>query len=149
MEAIRTYLIQDRGLDSTVLIKYGVGCARFPFPEGQRYVQAMCVTFPWVMSVQDLEQQDRDIGTASGGQQMMSGDGTVMPWVCRRIKARAHGRKEWQRLDPPGGGWGLFGLHTVPQEAKEIVLTEGEVCLTLTLQALKALPSSTRPLLLS
>jgi len=24
------------------------------------------------------------------------------------------------------GGWGLFGLHTVPQDAKSVVLTEGE-----------------------
>ena len=48
------------------------------------------------------------------------------PFVTRRIKARAVSQKGWQRLDPPGGGWGLFGLHTVPDDATEIVLTEGE-----------------------
>jgi hypothetical protein len=47
-------------------------------------------------------------------------------FVLRRIKARSLEQKSWQRLDPPGGGWGLFGWHTVPQDAKEIVLTEGE-----------------------
>jgi DNA primase (bacterial type) len=47
-------------------------------------------------------------------------------FVLRRIKARALEQKSWQRLDPPGGGWGLFGWHTVPEDAKEIVLTEGE-----------------------
>ena len=31
-----------------------------------------------------------------------------------------------QRLLPAGGGWGLFGWHTVPDQARSIVLTEGE-----------------------
>lgn len=30
------------------------------------------------------------------------------------------------RLHPTGAGWGLFGLHTVAADAKEVVLTEGE-----------------------
>ena len=47
-------------------------------------------------------------------------------FVTRRIKVRAVAEKSWQRLDPPGGGWGLFGLHTVADDATEIVLTEGE-----------------------
>ena len=48
------------------------------------------------------------------------------PFVTRRIKARAIHQKSHQRLDPPGGGWGLFGMHTIPHDAKEIILTEGE-----------------------
>jgi hypothetical protein len=47
-------------------------------------------------------------------------------FVTRRIKVRAMEQKAWQRLDPPGGGWGLFGLHTIPDDAVEIILTEGE-----------------------
>ena len=47
-------------------------------------------------------------------------------FFTRRIKVRALKCKSWQRMDPPGGGWGLFGLHTVPDDASEIVLTEGE-----------------------
>jgi twinkle protein len=47
-------------------------------------------------------------------------------FVTRRIKVRAVDQKAWQRLDPPGGGWGLFGLHTVPDDCTEIILTEGE-----------------------
>lgn len=43
-----------------------------------------------------------------------------------RLKIRAMKNKSWQRLYPAGGGWGLFGFHTVPEEAKEVVLTEGE-----------------------
>ena len=30
------------------------------------------------------------------------------------------------RLHPTGAGWGLFGLHTVGKDAREVVLTEGE-----------------------
>jgi hypothetical protein len=48
------------------------------------------------------------------------------PFVTRRVKARALERKSWQRLDPPGGGWGLFGLHTVPNDCNTLILTEGE-----------------------
>jgi twinkle protein len=47
-------------------------------------------------------------------------------WQLRRLKARAMSNKAWQRLHPAGGGWGLFGLHTVPDDSKEVVLTEGE-----------------------
>lgn len=41
-----------------------------------------------------------------------------------RVKARAVENKQWQRLDPAGGRWGIFGLHTVPDNATEIVVTE-------------------------
>ena len=46
--------------------------------------------------------------------------------MTRRIKARALGHKGMQRLDPPGGGWGFFGWHTIPADTTEIVITEGE-----------------------
>jgi len=48
------------------------------------------------------------------------------PWITRRIKARSLNHKGHQRLDPPGGGWGLFGWHTVPADATSVVVTEGE-----------------------
>jgi len=47
-------------------------------------------------------------------------------WLTRRIKVRAISHKGLQRLDPPGGGWGFFGWHTVPEDATEVVITEGE-----------------------
>jgi len=124
VKAIREYLTGSepgqRGLKIEVLLKYGVGCAIFRFPEGNQYVNATCVTFPWVMSREELASQDAELRTTTE-----VGD-DAGPWVTRRIKARAWQRKEWQRLDPPGGGWGLFGLHTVPAGAREVVLTEGE-----------------------
>ncbi|KAL7553107.1 hypothetical protein ACHAWF_016365 [Thalassiosira exigua] len=48
------------------------------------------------------------------------------PYVPRRIKARSLTDKSRQRLDPSGGGFGLFGWHTVPADAVEVVVTEGE-----------------------
>ena len=35
--------------------------------------------------------------------------------------------KKHQRVIPSGGQWGLFGLHTVPPDAKSVVLCE--VCM--------------------
>ena len=48
------------------------------------------------------------------------------PYISRRIKVRSIEQKSWQRLDPPGGGFGLFGWHTVPHTATELIITEGE-----------------------
>jgi len=48
------------------------------------------------------------------------------PWIPRRIKVRSIESKSWQRLDPAGGGFGLFGWHTIPADATEIIVTEGE-----------------------
>ena len=39
---------------------------------------------------------------------------------------RSIDRKAWQRLDPPGGGSGLFGWHTIPSNANTIIITKGE-----------------------
>ena len=43
-----------------------------------------------------------------------------------RQKIRGIENKRHMRLHPTGGGWGLFGLNTIPADAKEVVLTEGE-----------------------
>ena len=48
------------------------------------------------------------------------------PYIPRRIKVRSISSKSNQRLDPPGGGFGLFGWHTVPHNATELIITEGE-----------------------
>ena len=64
-------------------------------------------------------------GDGDGNSDTNNGD-ELGPFVTRRLKARAIHNKSWQRLDPPGGGWGLFGWHTVPHDATEIILTEGE-----------------------
>jgi twinkle protein len=115
------YLTNTRGLHKTTLRKYGVGRANYNFPvkDGQ-YKSAECVTFPWIMKASEVHEQEQLRG--SQFQYDEDNDKTV----TRRIKARALEEKSWQRLDPPGGGWGLFGFHTIPNDATEVVITEGE-----------------------
>ncbi len=127
------YLLEKRGLQKTTLRKYGVGLAHYNFPSNEPdggYVQQPCITFPWIMQASEVDFQE----SLRGARYKWDGDRQKMPdlslpagpHVTRRIKARAISNKAWQRLDPPGGGWGLFGMHTVPLESKEVVITEGE-----------------------
>lgn len=46
--------------------------------------------------------------------------------VTERIKLRSLTAKGNQRLLPSGGVWNFFGWHTIPHDADEIVITEGE-----------------------
>ena len=122
------YLINVRELTKTTLRKYGVGRATYNFPakdKGHRYEAAECVTFPWIMRASQVAEQEALRGALYEWERH-DNDTTSDPCVTRRIKARALKEKGWQRLDPPGGGWGLFGFHTVPDNATEIVITEGE-----------------------
>jgi len=131
---IRDYLTSVRGLKMEVVAMYGVGCASYRFPDDKAssntYVEAPCLTFPWMMSREELEMQDEAMGTTTegggGGGGLSSSSSSGIDFPIRRIKARAWERKGWQRLDPVGGGWGLFGLHTVGSDIAEVVLTEGE-----------------------
>jgi twinkle protein len=43
-----------------------------------------------------------------------------------RAKIRSIQSKAKQMMAPRGGGWGMFGLHLVPDGARHILLTEGE-----------------------
>ena len=118
------YLVNVRGLEKTTLRKYGVGRSTYNFPSNQpnspnRYVAAECVTFPWIMKASDVKEQE----ALRGAEWKPT---TEDKYVTRRIKARAIQSKAWQRLDPPGGGWGLFGFHLVPDDATELIITEGE-----------------------
>ncbi len=123
------YLTIERGINVEVLRKYCVGAADFNFPDpGYKINDEMnnnknntkslwkkytWVTFPWIKIVGEYESAN-DIGT--GGSKLQ----------FTRIKARGLNHKHMQRLLPAGGGWGLFGWHTVPDQARSIVLTEGE-----------------------
>ncbi|KAL3922897.1 MAG: hypothetical protein SGILL_001960 [Bacillariaceae sp.] len=146
------YLIHERGLDRKTLRKYGVGRAMYSFPSDQGgYKDAECVTFPWIMRASDVQAQedlrgatfvvpdenstakdkdqkkaDSEEASPSADAEQNESEAPTGSFVTRRIKARAVDQKSWQRLDPAGGGWGLFGLHTVPDDCNEIVLTEGE-----------------------
>lgn len=101
-EPVRQYL-EARGLSVAVAAQYGVGCATRDFYDdsAQRWRKHRCVTFPWI-------------------------DDMVQPPRTVRIKVRSIEEKRCMRLEPKKGGWGLFGLHVVPSDATEVVLTEGE-----------------------
>ena len=260
-QSVLTYLTQLRGINRATLRKYGVGCARYNFPDrsnsnnnnnnknggGIAYVSSVCVTFPWMMRMGEVEEmedmrgakyiwkgnttntttttstptevirtdndlkgviddngdntvasstrqtekkkeidkiakmtaleryhyrkerknlsrgkQDANVGAietskfmtqilgAKAGNNVNDDDGVVNqeglhnnkdeeeedeesnveslngPYITRRIKVRSIEHKAWQRLDPPGGGSGLFGWHTIPSNATSIIITEGE-----------------------
>ena len=128
---------------------------KFPCDQTGGYQEAECITFPWIMRASDVQAQESlrgatyvdesvkdkhesksNLSTKTERESEKETDPTnssdkaseipTGAFVTRRIKVRAVEKKAWQRLDPAGGGWGLFGLHTVPDDAKEIVLTEGE-----------------------
>ena len=198
------YLLHERGLTLTTLRRYGIGCAEYSFPLSKQQQQqlavassspyqqqhqqqqqqqtiwktAECITFPWIMTVEDVQYQEElrgasfvypttssstttttttaattstdtnekkkkkikdtksckdeeNIDKSSDTEEEEDKDTnnsttTSRTFLTRRIKARALENKAWQRLDPAGGGWGLFGYHTIPVGAKELVVTEGE-----------------------
>jgi len=76
--------------------------------------------------IQDEKEGGKGGRLEDGEQVPASTAAAVGPWTTRRIKARSLSHKGHQRLDPAGGGWGLFGWHTVPPDATAVVLTEGE-----------------------
>eukprot|EP00752_Nemacystus_decipiens_P012825 g11358.t1 len=126
---VKTYLTGtepgQRGINVEVLIKYGVGCATYRYPGDNGYVDENSITFPWVVKKKDIP-PDEVQGLDKFVQEKYGGKSGIPESVAVRVKARAVKNKRWQRLDPAGGRWGLFGLHTVPGNAKEVVLTEGE-----------------------
>ena len=91
-------------LDDATLVKYGVGFTtkRFFDEKLGGWREEDCATFPWVVE----------------------GDGGA-PSIAR-VKLRSVEAKKNMRLEPAGGAWGLFGLHTVPDDCDEVVLCEGE-----------------------
>jgi twinkle protein len=106
-EAAKSYLTATRGLRVDIAQKYGVGVSHFNFPETKddgfggktkEWRPHECLSFP-----------------------MYTFGGRVARQKIRGIEDKRH-----MRLHPKGGGWGLFGLNTIPADAKEVVLTEGE-----------------------
>ena len=114
----RAYLNSQRGLNDTTLKKYGVGSLVYKFRNSEgKYAREECVTFPWMVTA-----DQRKVMEALKGAEVDGGE----DWICNRIKARSLTDKSNMRLDPTGGGWGLFGWHTVQPTSNSLVLTEGE-----------------------
>lgn len=148
--SVYRYLTEKRGLEPEVLREYAVGAVAKAWPgggEGAGPDIHECVMFPW------LSRTDAGAGGAApgaspsaalvsavfggpGGNSSLStgagpDTGFALPLDAAglslaRVKLRSITDKSKQVLLPKGGGWGLFGLHTVPASATSLVLTEGE-----------------------
>jgi twinkle protein len=189
--AVLQYLLKKRGLNKSTLRKYGVGMAKYRFPNPRAsggstkshgaYTELDCITFPWIVRLSELNEQEKmKGGHAVSMSDLFPNESTMMShqaqddnnfgdtteaasasapqqqsdegqqWLARRVKVRALHSKGFQKLDPAGGGWGFFGWHTIPENATEIVLTEGEFDAMAVHQATKrpaiSLPSGCRNL---
>jgi len=146
--------IASRGIQKETCKAYSVGGAYFNFyVQGEndtapKNVPQLCVTFPMFKPIYKpttLAQHMRNRESQRAKEQSSQGDHhssaassnaarssfaysrpTPDDYQLVRHKVRAIGDKSLQRLDPTGGQWGLFGLSIVPDDAKSIVLTEGE-----------------------
>lgn len=98
-KAVRDYLRDVRGLSEDTLRRYGVGACEMHVRDGDTWRRDQCMTFP-----------------------MHDADGELV-----RYKARSVRSKSGMQMLPKDGGWGFFGLHTVPKACAEVILTEGEL----------------------
>jgi len=122
------YLLTVRGINKSTLRKYGVGRAVYSFydHDTKEYKPAECITFPWTMRGSEIQEQENLLGNKYDWKDKNTENQKKDPWILRRVKVRALEKKSWQKLEPAGGGWGLFGWHTVPDDATEIIIAEGE-----------------------
>lgn len=95
---VRNYLHSRRLTDETIK-HFGVGSTTFKIHDGFKFDSHRCVSFP-------MYGQDKKLV---------------------RYKLRSTKTKRGMRLDPKGGAWGFFGLDKVPDDAEEIIITEGEI----------------------
>jgi twinkle protein len=89
--------VSRSGLKAEVIQKYLVGgtVSRFLDENDKQWKDYLCVTFPWF------------------GPLSLSHAGTE---TLVRYKYRALGGKWLQRLEPVGGGWGVFGWNLIAPE---------------------------------
>lgn len=145
------YLLNERRLEKKTLIKYGVGQANYKFPgKDGGWKDMECVTFPWILKCSDVAQQEELRGSKLGDEWNSKEQGQEDSFLLRRLKVRSIESKACQRMDPAGGGWGLFGYHTLADTDNEVVITEGEYDAMAVWQATKrpaiSLPNGCRSL---
>jgi twinkle protein len=102
---INKYLVEQRGLSLETLEKFkvGVGLRIFRNPENEENVELPCVFFPM---------------------HNIAREGPVLTRV--KVRAIYKENKHQMKMIPTGGGFGFFGLETVPGNIKTLVVTEGE-----------------------
>jgi hypothetical protein len=103
MNEVLQYLLTQRGLTKQTLMKYGVGMARFKFPHPLNinggYVDTDCVTFPWMMRVSEVRDQEQRRGHKLNSTQDQYSTNPKSAtadkldhsdnWLVRRIKVRS------------------------------------------------------------
>jgi twinkle protein len=89
--------VSNSGLKAEVVQKYLVGgtVARFFDDNDKQWKDFLCITFPWF----------GPLSLATAGTETLV-----------RYKYRALGGKWLQRLEPIGGGWGVFGWNLIAPE---------------------------------
>eukprot|EP00743_Colponemidia_sp_Colp-15_P007121 GILK01007682.1.p1 GENE.GILK01007682.1~~GILK01007682.1.p1 ORF type:complete len:818 (-),score=127.08 GILK01007682.1:134-2587(-) len=118
----------DRHLSRETLETYHVGCGDYRFMDDSgSWVSTPCVSFPMYMVEQVSTQPTSKSKTSTAAvPAAVTTSSSSMSLVRMKLRGVGPEMKHHQRMEPSGGGWGLFGLHTVPADAKEIVITEGE-----------------------
>ena len=140
--AVLRYCTEERGLSPAVLKEYRVGAINRPFrKDGGGWQHEECIVFPWLQRpADDADDADADADDAEGSvDAAMSAaaaaaaadddaDGTFDEGslTALRMKVRSVKNKAHMATHPAGGAWGMFGMHTVPDDAEELVVTEGE-----------------------
>eukprot|EP01080_Neovahlkampfia_damariscottae_P003074 gene3074-5244_t len=99
MQSYIVEFLNKRGISASTAQKYQIGSKQEVSFEGKI---EKCITFPMYKYTNDNK-----------------------PKLIRN-KIRSITNKSFQKLEPKGGQWGLFGLNLVSPNSKEIILTEGE-----------------------
>ncbi|EAR84473.1 toprim domain protein (macronuclear) [Tetrahymena thermophila SB210] len=124
----------QRHINFETLVKYKIGIGKEDFinKEGD-VIKVPVVYFPMfkfekVEAESSDEDKARDVfqDETNGNSQRI----TISTNSCKLIKCKIRGigseNKKYMRVKPSGSKSGIFGLNTVPQNAKELVITEGE-----------------------
>ena len=124
---ILDYLVNERKLKLETLKFYKIGVSYEKFKSNSlEYINLPSVTYPMFYPTDKSSYVSVDKNSI---------DETVYNYYkcdkfyLSRLKVRAIGTefKHFQRIEPSGSVlWGLFGLDTVPDDAQEIIITEGE-----------------------
>lgn len=111
--------LESRGITKETSDLYCLGSVRMSFlGEMKKYEVFDCVTFPFIYKRDD---------PAFPSNELLP-DENKDDFVIERIKARSVLNKKKLRSSPVGARTNIFfGWHTVPKDAKQVIITEGEI----------------------
>ncbi|CAI2382656.1 unnamed protein product [Moneuplotes crassus] len=120
-----------RGLSEETLQFYRVGCKQEKFRQlDGTYDYEECMVFP-IYAKRSTPRARNSVPNKRYDEESLPNAENIInhnpEYQCIKLKLRALSNKSKQRFNPAGiSATGLFGLNTVPAEAKAIVITEGE-----------------------